>query len=105
MLKRFFSFSGSNFLFNSNVNPLGVDSHTGYSFNTPLANLFQADICLLFDVNLRISLPLLNSRLKQLSNKKMLPVFVLGFYSNYNYFVKHVGNSKFSAISILEGSH
>jgi NADH dehydrogenase (ubiquinone) Fe-S protein 1 len=103
MLKRFFSFSGSNLLFNSNT--IGFDFAKYYSFTTSLSNLSDSDICLLVDVNLRVSLPLLNSRLRQLSIKKMLPIFVLGFYSNYTYFVKHITNSQLSILSILEGSH
>ena len=105
MLKRFFSFSGSSLIFSSKNNAVGFDFSKYYSFTTPLSNLSESDICILVDVNLRVSLPLLNSRLKQLSAKKMLPVFVLGFYSNYTYFAKHITNSQFSILSVLEGSH
>jgi NADH dehydrogenase (ubiquinone) Fe-S protein 1 len=105
MLKRFFSFNGSGLLFSSKNNVVSFDFTKYYSFSTPLSNLSESDICLLVDVNLRVSLPLLNSRLKQLSAKRMLPVFVLGFYSNYTYFAKHIANSQFSILSVLEGSH
>lgn len=106
MLKRFFSLNGSSLLFNNfRNNNLGYDFAKYYSFNTPLQKLFESDTCLLVDINLRISLPLLNSRLRQLSSKKMVPVFVLGFYSNYNYFVKHISNSNFLAMSVIEGTH
>jgi hypothetical protein len=106
MLKRFFNLSGSPLLFsNFNGNNLSYDFTKYYSFNTPLQKVCESDICVLVDINLRISLPLLNSRLRQLSSKKMVPVFVLGFYSNYNYFVKHIGNGNFSAMSVVEGTH
>jgi len=106
MLKRFFSLSGSFLPFNNfKNNNLGYDFAKYYSFNTSLQKLFESDVCVLVDVNLRISLPLLNSRLRHLSGKKMVPVFVLGFYSNYNYFVKHIGNSDFLAMSVVEGTH
>jgi hypothetical protein len=105
MLKRFFSFNGSNLLFSSKNRAVGFDFTKYYSFTTPLSNLSESDICLLVDVNLRVSLPLLNSRLRQLSAKRMLPIFVLGFYSNYTYFVKHITNSQFSVLGVLEGSH
>jgi NADH dehydrogenase (ubiquinone) Fe-S protein 1 len=105
MLKRFFSFNGSGLLFTLKNNTIGFDFSKYYSFSTPLSNLSESDICLLVDINLRVSLPLLNSRLRQLSSKRMLPIFILGFYSNYTYFVKHIANSQISTLSILEGSH
>lgn len=105
MLKKFFNFNGSNLLFNSSAQDICQDFVKYYSFTTPLAKLLDSDICLLVDVNLRISLPILNSRLKQLSFKKQLPIFVLGFYSNYNFFVKHVAISQISMLNIIEGSH
>jgi NADH dehydrogenase/NADH:ubiquinone oxidoreductase subunit G len=105
MLKRFFTLNGSSFLFNTGYAKNNSDFSRYYSFNTPLVKLAEADICLLVDVNLRIDLPLLNSRIKQLSVKKMLSVYVIGFYSNYNYFVKHISGNPLSGLSILEGSH
>lgn len=105
MLKRFFTLNGSSFLFNGNSVKNESDFTNYYSFNTHLSKLSESDICLLVDVNLRIDLPLLNSRIRQLSVKRMLPVYVLGFYSNYNYSVKHVSNSKNSLLGFLEGSH
>lgn len=35
----------------------------------------------------------------------MLPVFVIGFYSNFNYFVKHISSSSKTLLQVLEGSH
>jgi len=102
IFKKFLLLNGSNFFIpNSAYN----DSSVLYSFNTPLTKLNEADFCALFDVNLRIELPIINSKIKQLVSKKMLPVFVVGFYSNFNYFVKHISNSSRILLQILEGSH
>lgn len=103
IFKKFFLLNGSNFFmpFNSSSN----DSTAFYSFNTPLNKLDRADFCMLLDVNLRIELPIVNSKIKQLVTKKSLPVFVIGFYSNFNYFVKHISNSSKSLLQIMEGSH
>lgn len=60
---------------------------------------------MLVGVNLRIDLPLLNSRIKALVAKNLLPVFILGFYSNFNYFVKHISSSQTTFLAIFEGSH
>lgn len=100
--KKFLLLNGSNFFLpSSSYNDLTAL----YSFNTPLTRLDEGDFCILLDVNLRVELPIVNSRIKQLVSKKMLPVFVLGFYSNFNYFVKHISNSSKTLLHVLEGSH
>jgi NADH-quinone oxidoreductase subunit G len=103
IFKKFFLLNGSNFFISSSSS--SSDSTAFYSFNTPLNKLDCADFCMLLDVNLRIELPIINSKIKQLVSKKMLPVFVIGFYSNFNYFVKHVSNSSKSLLQVMEGSH
>ncbi len=100
--KKFLSLNGSNFFIPTTTQN---DFTAFYSFNTPLARLNEADVCVLIDVNLRIELPIVNSRIRQLVSKKMLPVFILGFYSNFNYFVKHISNSSRTLLNVLEGSH
>lgn len=96
--------SGSNFInFSSSKN--FNDFSFNYTFNTPLAELVKSDFCLLVDVNLRLQLPLINSRLRSLVVKNMLPVFILGYYSNFTYFVKHVTSSNSTVLSVIEGSH
>lgn len=100
--KKFLLLNGSNFFLpSSSYNDLTAL----YSFNTPLTRLDEGDFCILLDVNLRVELPIVNSRIKQLVSKKMLPVFVLGFYSNFNFFVKHISNSSKTLLHVLEGSH
>lgn len=102
VFKKFLSLNGS-------VLPLSTirnfDFPSSYAFNLPLTSLHKSDLCLLVGVNLRIDLPLLNSRIKALVAKNLLPVFILGFYSNFNYFVKHISSSQTTFLAILEGSH
>ena len=105
IFKRFLLLNGSNF-FLPNIRNSGCNDFTQlYSFNTQLAKLNESDFCMLLDVNLRIELPIINSRVKQLVSKKMLPVFVVGFYSNFNYFIKHISNSSKTLLQVLEGLH
>lgn len=102
IFKKFLLLNGSNFF----TLPTTANDFTAfYSFNTPLARLNEADICVLLDINLRLELPIINSRIRQLVSKKVLPVFILGFYSNFNYFVKHISNSSKTLLEVLEGSH
>lgn len=105
MFKRFLLLNGSNF-FLPNIRNSGCNDFTQlYSFNTQLTRLNESDFCMLLDVNLRVELPIINSKVKQLVSKKMLPVFVVGFYSNFNYFIKHISSSSKTLLQILEGSH
>lgn len=81
------------------------DFSSYYSLNTSVADLAKSDVCAVFDVNIRIQLPLLNVKLRQSSVKFNLPVYSFGFYSNFNFYVKHLGFSSLLKISILEGTH
>lgn len=92
---------GSPFLSTKNF----FDFTAAYSLNTELSDLGKADICVIFDTNIRIQLPLLNVRLRQSSVKFGLPIYASGFYSNFNYYVKHLGFSTSLKVSILEGTH
>ena len=105
LFKRFFLLNGSNFFLLNTKNSIHNDFTQFYSFNTSINRLNESDFCMLFDINLRIELPIVNSKIKQLVSKKMLPVFVMGFYSNFNYFVKHVSNSSKIFLQVLEGTH
>ncbi len=105
IFKKFLLLNGSNFFLPNTKNSFSNDLTSFYSFNTPLIKLNESDFCMLLDLNLRVELPLVNSKIKQLVSKKMLPVFVIGFYSNFNYFVKHISSSSKTLLQVLEGSH
>lgn len=103
MIKRFSNLLASTYFTSFNIpNP---SNSTYYSFNTPLNLLSNSDLCLLVGLNLRLQLPILNSKIRQLSIKNNTPVYVVGYFSNFNYYVKHVSASSSSIISILEGCH
>jgi hypothetical protein len=70
-----------------------------------MVDFLKYDIFLLVDVNLRIQLPVLNSKIRQVSLKNNLVVYLIGYYSNFNYYVKHVSTSSLALLNILEGSH
>jgi NADH-quinone oxidoreductase subunit G len=105
IFKRFLLLNGSNFFLPTVQSSVCNDITSLYSFNTPLTRLNESDFCMLLDINLRVELPIVNSKLKHLVSKKMLPVFVIGFYSNFNYFVKHISSSSKTLLKVLEGSH
>lgn len=104
IIKKFLNLLGSGFI-NFCSPKIFNDFSVNYTFNTPLEELSKSDFCLLVDVNLRMELPLINSRLRSAAVKNMLPVFVVGYYSNFNYFAKHVTLSNLTILSIIEGSH
>jgi NADH dehydrogenase (ubiquinone) Fe-S protein 1 len=103
-LKRFFCLSGSSYFVSSGA-ALPSDIEVSYLFNTPINSLHRADICLFLDVNLRMQFPLLNARVRGIVVNNGLPVYVLGYYSNFNYYVKHVSITSQVLLDILEGSH
>jgi NADH-quinone oxidoreductase chain G len=61
--------------------------------------------CLLVDLNLRVQLPVLNANLRQAYLKSKTLIYVLGYYSNFNYFVKHLGTNQLVFSEIYEGVH
>jgi NADH dehydrogenase/NADH:ubiquinone oxidoreductase subunit G len=103
LIKKFFHLSGSNYFIglNSNRNDLS----TLYSLNISMGDLEKTDLCLLVDLNLRVQSPILNSKVRRLVLKTNLPVYLVGYHSNFNYYVKHVSNSSSVLLSIFEGSH
>lgn len=70
-----------------------------------MKDLEKTDFCLLVDLNLRVLSPILNSKIRRLVTKNSLPVYLIGYHSNFNYYAKHVSNSPSVLLSMLEGSH
>jgi NADH dehydrogenase/NADH:ubiquinone oxidoreductase subunit G len=103
IFKKFFSLNGSSFFINSIKG--NFDSSLNYSFNAPLEIISSTDLCLIIDINVRLELPLINSKIRQLAFKNTLPVFITGFYSNFNYFVKHLSTSSKFLLNVIEGNH
>lgn len=103
LVKRFSHSLGNNYFNKSIINKFS--DTTFYLFNTPLLDLNKSDICLLVDLNLRLQLPILNSKIRQLSIKNNIPVYVLGYFSNFNYYAKHVSCSTKTLLGLVEGTH
>jgi NADH dehydrogenase (ubiquinone) Fe-S protein 1 len=103
LIRKFFYLNGSNYFVNSNSNC--VDSSVAYSLNISMGDLEKTDFCLLVDLNLRVQSPILNSKIRRLVVKSNLPVYLIGYHSNFNYYTKHVSNSSSALLNILEGSH
>jgi len=103
LIKKFFHLSGSNYFVGFNSN--NTDSSILYSMNINMRDLEKTDFCLLVDLNLRVQSPILNSKIRRLVVKTNLPVYLIGYHSNFNYYVKHVSNSSSVLLSIFEGSH
>jgi NADH dehydrogenase/NADH:ubiquinone oxidoreductase subunit G len=103
MFKKLINISG-NSAFSSHLDS-GLDNRLFYSFNTKLSSILEADLCLLLGLNLRIAAPLLNAKIRQAYIKKSLPIYVIGYFSNFTYYCKHVSTNYKSVLQILEGSH
>jgi NADH dehydrogenase/NADH:ubiquinone oxidoreductase subunit G len=101
MLKKITSLMGVNNLNKTHL----LDTRLSYSFNTPINSILNSDFLLMVGLNLRISLPLLNSKIRQAYTKRSLFIYNLGYYSNFTFFVKHVSTNYKSMLNILEGSH
>lgn len=91
--------------FTSLVNNTNVDFREYYSFNMSLDGVSKTDLCLLVNTNLRIELPLLHLRLRNAFLKGGSLIYLVGYHSNFNFYVKHLGISNIILLRILEGVH
>jgi len=103
LIRKFFYLNGSNYFAGPIANC--IDSSVMYSLNVSTGDLEKADFCLLVDLNLRIQSPILNSKVRRLVVKTNLPVYLIGYHSNFNYYAKHVSNTSSTLLNVLEGSH
>jgi NADH dehydrogenase (ubiquinone) Fe-S protein 1 len=60
---------------------------------------------LVVGTNIRLISPVLNSFIRSAIIKKNLPVYNMGYFSNFTYFFKHLSTSIREVISFFEGSH
>lgn len=82
-----------------------VDQTFDHRFLVSLKELENSSGCLLVDLNLRLQLPILNLHLRQLWIKKNLIFYCIGYYSNFNYYIKHLSTNKKTLVNIVEGVH
>ena len=64
-----------------------------------------ASTCILIDLNLRVQLPVLNANLRRSYLKYKTLVYFVGYYSIFNFFVKHLGSNQLIFSQIFEGIH
>ena len=88
---------------NSVENNLNIDFRKNFIFNVKLNDLIKFKNFFLIGLNLRLENPLLNVRLKFISNKKNVKVFSIGSTFNNNYFLYNFYNNIMELIKIFEG--
>jgi NADH-quinone oxidoreductase subunit G len=71
------------------INPL---NRADYLFNTTIARIEEADVCLMIGVNPRKDAPILNARLRKRFLSKKLKIAAIGCNSNLTYDYKNLGD-------------
>lgn len=101
MLKNFLSVTGSYISKITNR----YDFENRYVELASINDFNVFDFYLLTGVNLRISHPLLNVKVRASLLKRNSLIYLVGYNSNFNFHIKHVSTSVLSLIAITEGSH
>ncbi|MCD6035380.1 MAG: nqo3 [Rickettsiales bacterium] len=84
---------------------LDVKSRASYLFNTTIAGIEQADVCLLIGTNPRLEAPLINARLRKQYLKGNFRIGLIGEEVDLTYKYKHFGNDPKALEEILKGTH
>jgi len=106
-LKDFFNGFGCSSLSYEDFFNFSSDLRISYLLNTTIISLENSFVILLFGTNLRIEVPLLNSRLRKnyLSTNKQLIVYSIGLAIDYLTFpVRNLGNSIYYLKSFFAGN-
>jgi hypothetical protein len=91
-------------LFNDSINEIkNNDFLNNFTFNINNLNILKN--CLFININIRLSLPNLNIRFKNLYNKKDVNFYYIGFYSNFLFYFQNLGINILIILYILEGLH
>jgi NADH dehydrogenase (ubiquinone) Fe-S protein 1 len=95
---------------NVNITLLGFnkkfnDFRSQYICNVKLQNIIYADVGLIVGVNVRMEVPLLNIRFRNLNRKRGIIIYNLGVTEAVDNFFKKFGNSVTTIYAILEGRH
>jgi hypothetical protein len=67
--------------------------------------MFINSICIFFNVNIRYISPILNIKLRTNSLRKNINYYYIGTFTNYNFYVKHLGLTERVLTFILSGKH
>jgi NADH-quinone oxidoreductase subunit G len=81
----------------------GTDTRASYLFNTTIAGIEKADVCLIIGSNPRWDAPIINARIRKATLQGKLKVAVIGQGDDYTYPVQVLGNELSILDEILAG--
>jgi hypothetical protein len=99
-VKRFLISSGLTY-----KNLLSPNSTLAFSNYIPNDFLLTNDLLILVGLNLRITFPILNTRIRNLVIKSNLLVYVLDNFCSYNYYTYNLKNDSLELLNFLSGKH
>jgi NADH-quinone oxidoreductase subunit G len=76
-----------------------------YLFNTTIAGIEQADVCLLIGTNPKIEAPILNSRLRKVQLRNQLSLALVGEKENLTYPYEYLGDTVDVLQQLVDGTH
>jgi NADH-quinone oxidoreductase subunit G len=77
----------------------------GYLFNTTIAGIERADVCLIIGSNPRLEAPIINARLLKRFNRGRFKVGLIGEPADLRYRYEHLGTGADVLAAIADGSH
>jgi NADH-quinone oxidoreductase subunit G len=84
---------------------IDTSSRSNYLFNTTVAGIEKADLCLLIGANPRHASPVLNARIGKMQRSGALKVFRIGSKDDQTYKIEELGDDLNVLTQILNGSH
>lgn len=82
---------------------IDFSDRASYSFNTGIAGIEEADVCLLIGVNPRKDAPILNARIRKRFLSKKLKIAGIGVDADLTYAYENLGNDVSLLKNILDG--
>lgn len=101
IIKNIFFKLGRSVYFNNNL----LYDFPVYGLRTLPSDFNKSDISVIYNLNIRLISPVLNSIIRSVVVKNNLLVYNFGYFSNFTFFIKQVATSFAKFISFLEGSH
>ena len=106
LLKEFTQAMGSNVLIcGQRGEKFYTANRSAYIFNTTIAGIEKADLCLLIGSNPRIEAPLINARIRKSYLENKLQIANIGEDIDFTYPALHLGNDVKILQDILKGQH
>jgi len=84
---------------------IDASSRANYLFNTTIAGIEQADVCVLIGTNPRYEAPLVNARIRKTWLKGGLKVYNIGLPYDLTYDYEDIGNDPRILLEIADGRH